>query len=59
VEGEYFLIDGTYIDGVFIDNNFTGEGLIKYSNGNEYTGQYKNFKPHGEGKIFLKKGASY
>lgn len=36
-----------------------GQGTYKWGDGNKYTGQWKNGKPHGKGKLVSPYGVTY
>ena len=41
-------------EGDFLEGRFTGEGTLTWPNGDEYRGQIKNSRMHGEGILILK-----
>ena len=43
-------------DGEFISGNMEGNGIYKFFNGNEYHGQWKDDKSHGQGTYIFKNG---
>jgi len=53
------LPDGTVIKGVTDEVGIIKEGTYLYTNGNKYTGTFKNNLPHGRGTINYYSGSSW
>ena len=45
--------DGSNYSGQWLNGKIDGFGIAKYSNGQIYTGNFKNGKNHGKGKMIL------
>lgn len=59
VKGKYTYSDGSYYEGMFVNNQPEGEGICFYSNGSKYTGGWKNHSPHGIGVMTFTSGKKY
>lgn len=57
ISGKYTLIDGTIIEGEFVNQNKSGNGTITYPDGSYYIGAFKNQLKDGEGKLYHTTGA--
>ena len=53
-QGQYYLAEGTIIEGNFENDELVGKGKIMYSNGDVYVGDVKDNKASGEGSITYK-----
>ena len=51
-----FNESGAVYYGTFVDEKITGEGVLRFSNGDLYEGSFLDNKFHGEGKYFFSNG---
>lgn len=57
--GRYFLPNGDYFEGNFIQGVVEGRGVYHHSDGNVYIGEWLNDYPNGEGKEIFKDGSIF
>jgi hypothetical protein len=57
--GRFVWIVGDMYEGEWIDDEMNGEGVMRYKNGNVYTGALKKNVKHGRGKMTWASGDSY
>lgn len=50
-KGEFFLEDGTIISGMFGANSLQGDAVIRYNNGDIYTGEIDRNMKNGKGEF--------
>lgn len=57
--GVQYWLNGTFYEGGWDDDSFSGKGRLVYENKNVYVGEFNSGKPNGKGKLTSPDGSYY